>query len=152
MSNDAQKRRQIIIDAVEKSAYDPHFFLRFFLSHWFPSDMPPFHLGLLALLTRKVEWLNDYPYAHEFLLNYFKYSADPNDPTSVRLPVFRKNEAGKIIMVAGEHNNEIIPRGFSKTTLINGVSIYDALTDGTTFLVYISKASDHAETQLGNIR
>lgn len=114
--------------------------------------MPPVHFGLLALMTKKVAWLNYYPEVHEFLLNEFTYAADPQDPTSTQLPVFRKSSEGKIVMVAGDHLNEIIPRGFSKTTLALAVCLYEVITDGTTFLVYISKSSPHAETQLGNIR
>lgn len=150
--NDQAKAKQALEDAVRRSAYDPAFFCRFFLKHMFPSEMPAFHLGLLALLTKKVEWLMEYPDAHEFLLRHFRYSADPADPTSVELPVFRRNEEGQIVMVAGPHNNLIIPRGFSKTTLINGAMLYDCITDGTLFGVYISKSSPHSETQLGNIR
>lgn len=142
----------ILEEAVRRSASDPAYFLRFFLSHWFPSDLPPFHLGILALMQRKVEFLNNYPAAHEFLLNEFKYQADPNDPASLELPVFERHPSGKIIMVADDHNNIIVPRGFSKTTLMNGSNLYDVLTDGKTFCVYISKSSDHAETQLGNIK
>lgn len=144
--------KQLLTQAVETSAYNPAYFCKFFLNHLFPGPLAEFQLGLLALLTRKVEWLNEYPFAHEFLLNHFFYSADPDDPTSVQLPVFQMSAESKIIMVCGEHNNWIIPRGFSKTTLMNTANLYDALTDGKTFSVYISKAADHAETQLGNIR
>ena len=151
MSNAAENKR-LLAEAVEKSAFDPGYFCRFFLSSWFPSPLPAFHLGLLALVTRKVEWLNDHEDAHDFLLNHFKYSADPDDPTSVQLPVFQLNHAGKLLMVCGEHNNFIVPRGFGKTTILNAANLYDLVTDGNTFSVYISKAADHAETQLGNIR
>jgi hypothetical protein len=144
--------KQLLQQAVQISAYNPAYFCKFFLNHWFPGPMAEFQLGLLALLTRKVAWLNEYQFAHEFLLNHFMYSADPDDPTSVQLPVFQLNSAGKIIMVCGEHNNWIMPRGFSKTTLMNSANLYDALTDGKTFSVYISKAADHAEMQLSNIR
>lgn len=139
---------------MERGAYDPAFWLRFFLKHWFPSPFPAFHLGIIALQTKKVEWLNDdiYRDAHDFLLNEFKYAADPQDPTSVELPVFRRNEAGKIVMVSSDHNNVIVPRGFSKTTLTNGLNLYDCCTDGRLFCVYISKSAEHAETQLQNIK
>jgi len=147
-----KKTKDLLARAIEIGAEDPAYWCRFFLPHWFPSDMPAFHLGILALITRKVEWLNDYPDAHEFLLNEFKYSADPKDPTSVELPVFIKNEAGKLLMVADEYNNIMVPRGFSKTTLTNAACLHDALTDGTLFCVYISKSMDHAETQIGNIK
>lgn len=152
MSNDQAKAKEVLAEAVRRSASDPAFFLRFFLRHWFPSPLPPFHLGLLALITKKVEWLNNYPEAHDFLLNHFKYAADPDDPTSTQLPVFRLNSEGKIVLVAGDHNNFIVPRGFSKTTLMNGANLYEVITDGTIFCVYISSSAPHAETQLGNIR
>lgn len=148
------KAKQILADAIEHGAKDPAFWLRFFLPHWFPSEMPPFHLGIIALQTGKVAWLNDsaYEYARDFLLHEFKYAADPNDPTSTDLPVFILNEDGKIVMVAGEHDNVIVPRGFSKTTITNGCNLYDCCTDGKLFCVYISKSADHAETQLQNIK
>jgi hypothetical protein len=144
--------QQILEEAVAHSAYDPAFFLRFFLSKWFPTPLAPFQLGLVALVTRKVQFLNDYPAAHDFLLNEFFYAADPSDPTSTKLPVFQLNEEGKLIMIAGDNNNFIIPRGYSKTTLLNGLNLYDCTTDGTVFGVYISATATHAETQLGNIR
>lgn len=148
------KTKTALLEAVERGAYDPAFWLRFFLPHWFPSQLPPFHLGILALITKKVAWLNDPAYAdaHDFLLNEFKYAADPTDPTSTELPVFIKDTTGKIIMVSSEHNNIIVPRGFSKTTLTNGANLHDCLTDGKLFCVYISKSADHAETQLQNIK
>lgn len=144
--------KEILLQAIEEGARDPSYWCRFFLPHWFPSPMPPFHLGVLALITRKVEWLNDYPEAHEFLLNEFKYLADPNDPESVELPVFRIGEDGKIVMVCDDHNNVIIPRGFSKTTLCNAANLHDVCTDGSIFCVYISKSSEHAEMQLQNLK
>lgn len=154
MTNEQQKRDLILKDAVIHSAYDPAFFLRFFLRKWFPTPFPPFHLGLIALLTRKVEFLNDYPEAHPFILSQFLYYADPSDtgPDACILPVFSKDEMGKICMVCGENNNWIIPRGFSKTTIALGCHAYDLVTDGTIFGVYVSASAEHAEMQLGNIK
>lgn len=148
------KSKEVLGQAMEKGAFDPAFWLRFFLRHWFPSPLPPFHLGIVAMQTRKVEWLNDsiYADAHDFLLNEFFYAADPTDPTSTQLPVFIRNSTGKIVMVSGDHNNIIVPRGFSKTTLTNGLNLYDCCTDGKLFCVYISKSADHAQTQLQNIK
>lgn len=148
----AEAANEMLRQAVFEAAEDPAFFCKFFLSEWFPEEMPPFHLGLLALITRKVSFLNKYPDCHEFLLEHFKYMSDPADPTSMELPVFQKTDDGRIRMVAGKNNNLIIPRGFSKTTLNNAVNLYEAVTDGKTFCVYISESSGHAETQLANIR
>jgi len=149
-----EKTKTLVRSAVEKSADDPGYFCRFFLPHWFPSAMPAFHLGILALRTRKVDWLNDPIYADavDFLLNNFKYSADPRDPEATPLPVFLRAEDGRLLMVCDDYLNLILPRGFSKTTLMNAANLYDCLTDGTTFCVYISKSADHAEMQLHNIR
>jgi hypothetical protein len=151
--------KKALQEAVTRSAYDPAFFLRFFFKHWFPSPLPPFHLGIVALFTRKVDWLNDPIYADAlpFLLEHFKYAADPSlpegHPDRVELPVFEISEStGKLRMICDDHNNVIVPRGFSKTTLMNGINCYDCVTDGKTFCVYISKSADHAEMQLQNIK
>jgi hypothetical protein len=154
MANEQQKRQILLREAVEHSAYDPAFFLRFFFRHWFPTPFPPFHLGLIALLTHKVEFLNDYPEAHDFILTQFHYYADPSDtgPDARMLPVFIRSENGKIGMVCGENNNWIIPRGFSKTTIALGCHAYDLATDGTIFGVYVSASAEHAEMQLGNVK
>lgn len=151
--------KKALEEAIVRGAWDPAFWLRFFLRHWFPSPFPAFHLGIIALQTRKVDWLNDeqYHWAHEFLCNEFKYASDPGlpdgHPDKIELPVFEVSEStGKIRMICDDHNNIIIPRGFSKTTLTNGLCAYDLITDGKLFAVYISKSADHAETQLGNIK
>jgi len=152
--NEAQKRAELLKEAVRHSAYDPAYFLRFFLRKWFPTPFCPLHLGLIALLTRKVAFLNDYPEAHDFLLSEFLYMADPSDSsdTALKLPAFQKDAEGNIILVCGENNNWLIPRGFSKTTLVLGCQLYDLITDGTIFGVYVSASAEHAEMQLGNIK
>lgn len=146
-------KKMALQEAINEGAEDPAFWLRFFLPHWFPTPFPPFMLGIIALFTKTVSWLDKYPEAHEFLLNEFKYAADPNDPNNkVQLPVFYLDSSGRLCMVAGEHENIIVPRGFSKTTLCNGLCLRQTVIDGKLFCVYISKSADHAETQLGNIK
>jgi hypothetical protein len=143
---------ELLRAAVIESADDPAYFCRFFLPHWFPTPLAPFQLGLLAQQTRKVSFLEKYPDAIPWLLENFKYMADPSDPEGIELPVFQYSHDGHLMMVAGPNNCDIIPRGFSKTTLYNAGNLYDCATDGSTFSVYISESSTHSETQLGNIR
>ncbi|HET7713666.1 MAG TPA: hypothetical protein VFK94_05180, partial [Patescibacteria group bacterium] len=143
---------EIIRQAVIESTDDPAYFCRFFLRHWFPQPLAPFQFGLLALVTRKVSFLEKYPDVIPWLLEHFKYMSDPSDPDSIQLPVFQLDHNGHLFMVAGPNNCDIIPRGFSKTTLYNAANLYDCVTDGSTFSVYISESSTHSETQLGNIR
>lgn len=147
-----QATTRLIREAVKKSAEDPAYFCRFFLRKWFRRPLAPFQLGILALITRKVAFLDNYPEAHDFLLNEFKYLSDPEDPEAVELPVFIKDAEGRILMVAGLNNDIIMPRGFSKTTLYNAGNLYVLVTDYTTFSVYVSESADHAERQLGNIK
>lgn len=145
--------KQLIRDAVVRSARDPAFFLRFFLSDWFPSQLPPVHLGLLALATKKIAFLNEYSYAHDFLLQHFFYEPDSRDTAAQREHVFVRGDDGLIKLASpGEHVNEIMPRGFSKTTLCKGICIYDVLTDPQMFAVYISASAEHAETQVNDIK
>lgn len=148
----SQVSDELIKKAVIESANDPAYFCRFFLRGWFPGPMPPVHFGLLSLFTRKVEFLDEYPDVHLFLMKYFTYMADPLDPESVELPVFQYDTEGKVQMVAGANNAIIMPRGFSKTTLYNAGNLYELVTDKTTFSVYVSESSDHAERQLGNVK
>jgi len=144
---------QLLRDAVVESAEDPAFFCRYFLRHWFPTPLSAFQLGLLALVTRKVSFLEKetYSWAIPWLIEHFKYMSDPADPDSLELPVFQLQD-GQLVMVAGMNNNFIIPRGFSKTTLLNAANLYDSVSDGTTFCVYVSESGTHAQTQLANIR
>ena len=145
---------ELIKKAVIESADDPAYFGRFFLRHWFPSPLDWFQLGLLAMLTRKVTFLDkeQYKWCHPFLFKYFKYLADPSDPNSTELPVFQYDQNGEIMMISGANNAVIIPRGFSKTTCNNTANLHELLHDPTTFSVYISESADHAERQLGNIK
>lgn len=143
---------ELLRSAVVESADDPSYFCRFFLRHWFPSPLAPFQLGMLALVTRKVSFLEKYPDALSWIMANFRYMADPSDPDSNELPVFQRDPHGHLFMVAGLNNCDIIPRGFSKTTLYNAANLNDCVTDGSTFSVYISESSTHSETQLGNIR
>lgn len=145
--------KEVIKAAVERSFRDPAYFLRFFLPHWFPSALPPFHLGLLAILTGKVAFLDDYPEAHQFLLEEFKYDPDPANPDAKPLPSFVADADGQICLVQPEDNhNWIIPRGFSKTTLVKGSDLYMLVIDKTTFTVLISSSATHSETQLLDIK
>lgn len=145
-------QNQLLEQAVIESIKNPAYFCRFFLSHWFPEQMPPFHLGILALVTRQAAWLKDYEYAHEFLLNEFYYLVNPSDPDSPKIPIFQQRPDGTFFMVAGQNNEFVVPRGFSKTTLLNAANLRSLVIDPKTFSVYVSESATHAEQQLGNIK
>jgi hypothetical protein len=69
------------------------------------------------------------------------------------VPVFFLDAEDQICMTAPKDNlNEIVPRGFSKTTLMKGLDLYELITDPTKFIVYISASAPHAEAQLLDIK
>jgi hypothetical protein len=152
MTDNLPHTKSLIREAVLRSFLDPAYFLRFFLPHWFPSEIPAFHLGIIAIITGKVEFLDNYPAAHSFLLEHFRYQPDPAIPDAEPQPVFIATDAGISMVKPNPHFNLVVPRGFSKTTLVKGIYLYLLLTDNSTFAVLISATSGHAETQLGDIK
>lgn len=51
-----------------------------------------------------------------------------------------------------DDNAFIIPRGFSKTTLINALNLRDAVYDEEDFILYVSETKPHASNQVATIR
>lgn len=142
----------LLREAVVESASDPSYFCRFFLRRWFKAPLGWAQLGLLAILTRKVSFLDKYPETHSLLIEWFRYQ-DPSDPAGTRtLPIFSHDSEGRLCMTLAPNTNIVWPRGFSKTTICNAANLYNILTDPEYFGVYISNTLTHAQTQLGNIR
>jgi len=149
---------------------DPILCARQVFGHWFPRPMPWFHRGVIAIQLRRADFLLNF--GEETwpdgqcrwtkkklakLARCFTYSLDPTNPNSPRLPIFRirfgedRRTPVAIDMVLGQHTAIVIPRGFSKTTVINFCNTYKILYKLTRFTVYISEASTHAEAQLATI-
>lgn len=144
---------EILIEAYE----DPVFFLGFFLPHLFPNEVPWVHRGILAILTRKTDFLIKYGELDKIITN-FVWREDPDDAESPLHAMFtpEKDETGQIVSLSLRitKNTEImLPRGYSKTTLAGiGVVLYWILFLEKKFPIYISESATHAEMQLGNIR
>lgn len=159
-----------------RAAYlaDPILCARQLFPHWFPRPMPWFHRGIIAIILRRTDFLLNFsePNSPEIwdggtkhwtkkdlakLVRHFRYKANPADEKSPELPIFRVRFAADgrtpvaIDMAIGTHTNLIIPRGFSKTTIINFCNVYKTLHGLTKFTVVISEASTHAEDQLATI-
>lgn len=156
-------------------AADPIFAARLLFPDWFKRPMPWLHRGIVAILLRRTDFLLNFsepgkpevwPQAARHwtkkdlakLVKHFVYKINPKDPKSPVAPIFRVRyaEDGRtpiaIDMVLGKHFACMIPRGFSKTTLINFVNLYKTLHKLTRFTVYISEAAPHAEDQLATIK
>lgn len=159
-----------------RAAYfaDPVLCARQLFPHWFPRPMPWFHRGIIAIILRRTDFLLNFSQSDTVevwedgtarwtkkqlakLVRHFQYKLNPKDPHSPMLPIFRVRfaEDGRtpvsIDLAIGQNTNLIIPRGFSKTTLINFCNIFKTLYGLTKFTVVISEASQHAEDQLATI-
>ena len=129
---------------------DPAFWCRTFLPHWFPKPMPWVHLGILAILTRRTEFLLHYPDLDK-IIKYFNYKVEPSKEDSEIRPIFTL-EGDKIDMTIGRYTLILMPRGFSKTTLLNAVNIFFTCYADADFTFYLSETMTHAETQLRNVK
>jgi len=129
---------------------DPVFFCSWFLQKWFPLEIPWFHRGMLAILTRKCEFLENYAELPKIIENFVWYS---EEDTEKKAPhhVFRFDDEGKLFMVLGKFTLLLIPRGFSKTTIANAVNLYNILYQECKFPLYVSKTAKHASRQLSSI-
>lgn len=146
-------------------------FCREILSSWFPKPMPWVHRGLLAILTRNTSFLlkfGEEQWAEgrcrwtkkglSKIVRHFTYPINPKDPQSLRKPIFRVKyaEDGRtpksIDIVVGRFSNFILPRGCSKTTLVNASVILSVLYKLVEYFVYISESQrPHAEDQLATV-
>jgi hypothetical protein len=135
---------------------DPVYFCHFFLSHWFPRQMPWVHRGILSILTRRTDFLLKYGELDK-IERHFVWKENPNDPQSPEHPIFHierdaEGNPTRVKLIKTKYTLIMMPRGFSKTTLTNAVTLYYILFQQCEFPVYLSEAATHAEMQLQNVR
>ena len=149
----------------------PPEFGRIILPHWFPTKMPWVHRGILALLTGKTDFLlqfgpeawRDEPAAfwgprdlQKILTNFVEeLGEDPVTNKPITRPIFTLAEVdGHPVLSMDVRTNItiIMPRGFSKTTIVNLANLIDLVYVNQDFFLYASEASGHAERQLGTLK
>lgn len=143
---------------------DPSFFCNFFLVDWFPSSIPWVHRGILAILTGRIDWLLDFdpkagygPRELRKILRHFTWKEDPVDPESKTHFIFQLHTSDDpeippyLTMSITKFTLIMMPRGFSKTTLINAVNIYFTVYEEVKFPLYVSETGPHAKRQVSNI-
>lgn len=141
------------IAEIWKEGYvDPVFFCKFFLPHKFPEEMPWVHRGILAIITRKCDFLQKYGELDKIITN-FVWQEDPEDTDSPFHPIFRLDDEGVLHMEVSKYSLVMMPRGFSKTTLVGQACVlYMLLYKDYKFPVYLSETATHANTQLLNVK
>lgn len=146
-------------------------FARIFLPEWFPRKMPWFHRGILALMSGKTEFLLDFgtevwkdevaQWTHEdlrkILTNFVRQSV-PGDPKSPTEPIFALEvdpESGRPtvrILNPTQKIAVILPRGYSKTTIMNLGNLKAIVYKEIDYILYVSEAAEHAGDQLDSVK
>lgn len=144
---------------------DPIKGLRVLLPHWFPRKMPWVHRGIVAILFRRTDFLlnfgpeawrdEDAEWTLEDLLKIQKHFLWEK-PDGTTEPIFeiewQGDEPVAVHMTLGRFTCIMMPRGFSKTTLVNGCDILKILFKDIKFLLKVSETGGHSEKQLGNLK
>lgn len=126
--------------------HDPVFFCKYFLSDLFSGRVPWLHRGILAILTRKTDFLKKYGEIDKIVSN-FVY--ERNGETHY---IF-KEVGGRVELERNRFTLIMVPRGFSKTTLAGvGFGVYNIVFGEMPFAVYVSETATHAEMQLDNVK
>lgn len=149
-------RQEDLVEIGKKAYSDPVFFCTFFLSHWFPTDMPWFHRGLLAVFTGKTRFLLKYGELEQIERNFAWTDQDGHEHSLFAVDWQVDEDGAKVPVDVRLHNGPytllMMPRGFSKTTITNAVTLYFILFQESRFVVYISETATHSEMQLANVR
>lgn len=144
-------------------------FCRIFLPHWFPTKMPWVHRGILALLENRTDFLFDFGEEEwqdgrdswtvrdleKIITNFVEEIPQGAGQKSKLRPIFTMVEEDgepKLLINCKSSVGIIMPRGSSKTTLVNAFNLKDILYKICDFFLYASETKSHAERQLGTIR
>jgi len=138
---------------LEETFEDPVQFGRFFLNHKFSKRIPWVHRGILAIYTRQTDFLLKYGELDK-IVAHFVWEDDNGDEHPIF--ILNKDEAGNVISIdlqITKYSLLMMPRGFSKTTLVGQlVILYYILFEEKKFIVYLSETAGHSEMQINNVK
>lgn len=87
------------------------------------------------------------------IIRWFKHKTDPDDPESPEIDLFAYNPLTReVSMKTSRFMQVMIPRGFAKTTLFNGLMLYTVGFKLEPYIVYLSETAGHSEQQLQNVK
>lgn len=145
-------------NALRKEGYrNPVFFLKTFLADWFPGRVPWVHYGIAAIYTKRVDFLLEFneeygPRELDKILRHFVWKdADSGETVALFELQGSLQEPENITLTLGRHTMVMLPRGFSKTTLLMGIVAWRIVYQETDFDMLVSATQSHADTSLGSI-
>lgn len=126
---------------------DPIWFFHFFLEEWFPSPIPPVHRGLVAILLRRTDFLLNFDedYTPEDLRWIIQEFVDASGT-----PIFHLEE-GRLHLRTKSFTAIKMPRGGSKTTILNAVTLYEIVYKDLNVALYLSESATHSTQQMTNV-
>ena len=130
---------------------DPPLFMTTVLSHWFYEPLTWMHRGYLALLLRRTDFLPKYGELDKIIEN-FVTKRDPWDPKEPGVPLFFLRDDGTVGLRTARNLEIMMPRGIGKTTVGNGVSVFQGCYKERDYVLKVGETATHAQTQLLNCR
>lgn len=146
-----QLTKEQIEETVREYYEDPVLALRALFPKWFPDKIPWFHRAIMAIILRRTDFLPKYGEL-DLIVKHFVWREDPWDEKSPAKAMFEVLPNGKVKLLITQHTLIMLPRGFSKTTLLNALLIYMILYKIRENLLYASETATHAERQLQNVK
>lgn len=145
---------------------DPVLFLRTFLPHWFGKKIPWAHRGMIAIILRQSDFLLNFGpetwpeeqavWTRRDLDKIIKHFVWKEHPKAKPVPLFTLHEfedgSLRLDLAVAKNTQVVWPRGFGKTTTINGCQIYKIAYKLKKFMVYLSETATHADQQIENIK
>lgn len=171
-----------LADIRQKCWRSPVEYCRIFHPDWFPSKMPWVHRGLCALRTGQTDFLLDFgkewwPEDYQegvpsewttddlvklvtnfvVTLSPAKYKDGELIEKEVVAPIFElvyddDGHIHNIAIIRPGDNAFILPRGYSKTTLLNALNERDLAYANEKFILFISETITHAGNQVSTVR
>lgn len=160
--------KDTILELSARCLRSPVEYGRVFFPDWFPTKMPWVHRGILAILRGRTDFLLDFGSEVwrdelaewtladlEKILTNFVEEETLEDGSILLRPIFALIELDgepRVIMNLKENVAVMMPRGFSKTTLLNLSNLHDICYKNEDFFLYASETGPHAERQLGTVK
>ncbi len=127
--------------------------------------MPWVHRGILAIILRRTDFLTNFIQEDwedetafwsqqelEEMAEEFLWKDDNGELRKIFQLHYADSKVVQVDLLCKSYTEIIMPRGYSKTTVVNAAVLFKILFRERKFILYVSETGPHAERQLGNVR